>query len=117
VRQRILVSAAIGLATGAYCWLVLTRAHQGAADFTWAIRLARHVLNGTPPYQSPLEQYPMIAALVGFPFVWMRPEIAGAVFYGVSSALLALGLTRFGYHRLLVFLANLRWVCRWRLPT
>ncbi len=109
MRQRILVSAAIGLATGAYCWLVLMRAHQGAADFTWAIRLAQHVLSGSPPYQSPLEQYPMIAALVAFPFVWMRPEIAGAVFYGLSSALLALGLTRYGYHRLLVFLAFPYW--------
>src|SRR5436189_2150103 len=41
----------------------------------------------------------LTAALFGLPFVWLRPEVAAAVFYGISSPLLALGLTRQGYAR------------------
>ena len=109
VRTRLLISAGIGVATGAYCWLLLAHFHQGAADFGWAIRAARSVLAGQNPYDTPLEQYPLTAALFGLPFVWLRPEIAAAVFYGLSSGLLAFGLTRHGYHRLLVFLAYPYW--------
>ena len=39
----------------------------------------------------------------------MRPEVAGGAFYGLSSALMAFGLSRHGYHRLLVFLAYPYW--------
>lgn len=67
------------------------------------------MLAGQNPYDTPLEQYPLTAALFGLPFVWLRPEIAAAVFYGLSSGLLAFGLTRHGYHRLLVFLAYPYW--------
>jgi hypothetical protein len=109
VRLRILVSTVIGIASGMFCWFLLTHFHQGAADFSWAIRAARYLLAGKNPYDTPLEQYPMTAALFGLPFVWMRPEVAAGAFYGISSALLAFGLTRYGYHRLLVFLAYPYW--------
>src|SRR5436190_1926630 len=109
MRLRILISVVIGVASAVFCWAVLTRLHQGAADFTWAIRAAQHLLAGKNPYDTPLEQYPMTAALFGLPFVWMRPEAAAGAFYGISSALLAFGLTRYGYHRLLVFLAYPYW--------
>jgi len=92
-----------------FCWFLLTHFHQGAADFSWAIRAAKYLLAGKNPYDTPLEQYPMTAALFGLPFVWMRPEVAAGAFYGISSALLAFGLTRYGYHRLLVFLAYPYW--------
>lgn len=82
---------------------------QDAGDFRWAIRAARYLLARHNPYDTPLEQYPMTAALFGLPFVWMRPEVAAGVFWGISSALLAFGLTRHGYHRLLVFLAYPYW--------
>jgi hypothetical protein len=45
----------------------------------------------------------------GIPFAWMRPEVAGGAFYGISSALLAFGLSRHGYHRLQLFLAYPYW--------
>jgi hypothetical protein len=38
-----------------------------------------------------------------------RPEIAAGIFFGVSSALLAVGLTRQGYFRLRIFLAYPFW--------
>ena len=100
VRLRILVSTVIGIASGIFCWFLLTHFHQGAADFTWAIRAAKYLLAGKNPYDTPLEQYPMTAALFGLPFLWMRPEAAAGAFYGISSALLAFGLTRYGYYRL-----------------
>ena len=104
MRLRILVSAAIGVTSGMLCWFLLTRLHQGAADFGWALHNARALLAHRNPYDTRLEQYPMTAAIFALPFVWMRPEVAGASFYGLSSALLAFGLSRSGYHRLLVFL-------------
>src|SRR5947209_12223204 len=76
MRLRILISVVIGVASAVFCWAVLTRLHQGAADFTWAIRAAQHLLAGKNPYDTPLEQYPLTAALFGLPFVWLRPEVA-----------------------------------------
>ncbi len=109
VRLRIVASVAIGVASGSFCWFLLVHFHQGAADFTWAIRAAQRLLARQNPYDTPLEQYPLTAAFFALPFVWLRPEIAGGLFYGISSALLAFGLTRHGYHRLLVFLAYPYW--------
>jgi hypothetical protein len=100
----------IGVATGGFCFFLVRRLHQGAADFTWAIHLAQRLLGGQNPYDTPLEQYPLTAAFFALPFVRLRPEVAAAVFYGLSSGLLALGLTRGGYHRLLVFLTYPFWV-------
>ena len=57
----------------------------------------------------PLQLYPLTAAWFGLPFVHLRAEVAAGFFYGISSALLAFGLSREGYHRLLVFLAYPYW--------
>jgi hypothetical protein len=109
VRLRILVSSLVGVASGTFCWFLMSHFHQGAADLTWAIRAAHYLLEGKNPYDTPLQQYPLTAAFFGLPFIWMKPEVAGGAFYGISSALLAFGLTRHGYHRLLVFLAYPYW--------
>jgi hypothetical protein len=109
VRKRILTSAAIGFATAAYCWFLLVHAHQGSADFTWAMRAARYMLARQNPYNTPLEQYPFTGAIFAVPFLWLRPEVAAAAFYGCGAALLAFGVTRTGYYRLLVFLAYPFW--------
>jgi hypothetical protein len=109
LRLRIWISAVIGVASAAFCYFLLLHFHQGAADFGWTVRVARLLLAGKNPYDTTLEQYPLTAALFGLPFVWLRPEIASALFYGISSALLAFGLSRHGYHRLLVFLAYPYW--------
>src|SRR5262245_18355848 len=109
--MRLRVGTAIGIemTSGFFCWYVLYRFHQGAADFQWAIRAARYLLARENPYNTPLEQYPMTAALFGLPFVRMIPEVAAAAFFGISSALLAFGVTREGFWRLLVFLAYPYW--------
>lgn len=108
-RTRLLVSSVIGILAGVFCWYWLRHFRLGAADFTWAIRAASDLLARRNPYADPNQLYPLPAALFGLLFVHVQPEIAGGVFYGLSSALLAFGATRQGYYRLLMFLAYPYW--------
>jgi hypothetical protein len=109
MRARVSISLAIGAASGVMCWFVLAHFNQGAADFTWALRLASSLLARTNPYDTHLEQYPLTAAFFALPFVRMTPDRAAGLFFGISSGLLAFGLSRDGYHRLLAFLAYPYW--------
>ncbi len=109
MRFRIAVSAAIGLATGAFCWFLMKHFHQDAADFRWALHLAHQLRVGQNPYDTPLEQYPLTAAIFALPFMRLQPEIAAGLFWGISSFSLALGVTRHGYARLLIFFAYPYW--------
>ena len=109
VRLRIFISLAIGVSTGVFCWFLLRHFHQNAGDFNWALWAAQDLLLHRNPYDRVMQYYPLPAALVGLPFVALRPEIAGGAFYGMSSALMAFGLSRHGYDRLLVFLAYPYW--------
>jgi hypothetical protein len=109
IRGRIVVSVLLGAATGALCFHVMRSLHQEAGDFGWAIHLAQRRLAGQNPYDTPGEQYPFTAAVIALPFVRIPRELAAAIFYGLSTTLLALGLTRSGYQRLLVFLAYPYW--------
>ncbi len=109
MKLRIAVSAAIGLASGVFCWFLMKHFHQDAADFRWALHLAQRLLARQNPYDTPLEQYPLTAALFALPLVRLQPEIAAGLFYGISSALLAFGLTRHSYRGLMIFLAYPYW--------
>jgi hypothetical protein len=109
MRLRILVSTAIGLASGIFCWFLLAHFHQGAGDFRWAIEAAQYLLARRNPYTDSQQLYPLPAAVFGLPFLKIPPDVSGGMFYGISSALLAFGLTRHGYHRLLIFLAHPYW--------
>jgi hypothetical protein len=110
MRARLAISGIVGLLAGFCCFFLMQKFHQGAADFGWAIHLAHRFLARQNPYDTPYEQYPFIAGLFAVPFVHLTPEIAASLFSGFSSFLLALGLTREGYYRLLVFLAYPYWV-------
>jgi len=109
VGKRIIVAAAVGLASGTFCWFLMKHFHQDAADFRWAVHLAQQLLAGKNPYDTPWEQYPLTAALFALPFVRLQPETAAGLFYGISSAALALGLTRHSYRGLMIFLAYPYW--------
>jgi hypothetical protein len=109
MKLRIAVSAAIGLASGAFCWFLMKHFHQDAADFRWALHLAQRLLARQNPYDTPLEQYPLTAAIFALPLVRLQPEIAAGIFYGLSSALLAFGLTRHNYRGLMIFFAYPYW--------
>jgi hypothetical protein len=109
MRWRIAVSAAIGVASGAFCWFLMKHLHQDAADFRWSLRLAQRLLARQNPYDTPFEQYPLTSALFALPFVSLQPELAAGFFWGISSFLLAFGLTRHSYTRLLIFFAYPYW--------
>ena len=109
MRWRIAISGLIGLFTGSFCFYLMKHFHQDAADFRWALHIAHGLLGRRNPYDTPLEQYPVPAGLFALPFVPLRPELAAGIFWGLSSSLLAFGLTRHGYTRLLIFLAYPYW--------
>ncbi len=110
--RNIAVASAIAVSSGSLCWLFLHHFQLGAADFTWAHHAARAILArgnpfvGTPPGMIP---YPLTAAIVALPFAPFPPDIAGALFFGISSGLLALGLIRQDPKRLLIFFAYPYW--------
>lgn len=109
MRNRLLVAAMIGVSGGMLCWFWLRQAHIGAGDFNWSIWAAQDLLAHRNPYKRTMQLYPLPAALFGLPFSWMPLPVAGGIFYGLSSAFLAFGISRYGYHRLLVFLAYPYW--------
>ncbi len=109
MRLRLLVSAGIAVASGAFCWFLLAHFHQGAGDFNWALWLARDLLSHSDPYARPTQYYPLPAALFGLPLCWLPGAVAGGIFYGAGSGVMAFGLTRESYWRLLVFLAYPYW--------
>src|SRR6266545_7371283 len=69
MRLRILISVAIGIATGLLCWAVLARFQQSAGDFNWAIWAARDLLAHRNPYDREMQLYPLTVAIFGLPFV------------------------------------------------
>jgi hypothetical protein len=109
MRKRIVVATLLGLTTGFLCTFWLSRVQIGAGDFNWAIWAAQDLLAHRNPYARPMQLYPLTASIFGFPFVRIRPEFAGGIFYGISSALMAFALTRDNYRRLFIFLAYPYW--------
>ena len=110
IRGRLAISALVGAAAGSICFFFQHTLHLRGGDFVWAIHLAQKVIAHQNPYDTTFEQYPLTAGLFAFPFLGLSLEAAAAIFYGLSSALLAFGLSREGYHRLLVFLAYPYWI-------
>ena len=88
---------------------MLHHLEQGAGDFNWAVWMARDLLAHKNPYERATQLYPLPAGLFALPVAWLPRTLAGAIFYGASSTLMAFGLTRDGYRRLLVFLAYPFW--------
>lgn len=111
MRLRVCISALIGVLAGVLCWAILARNHQEAGDFRWAIRAAAALLHHQSPYTTPLQRYPLPAAFFALPFLRLPEPVAGGVFFGISSAILAFGLTRISYTLLLIFLAFPYWSC------
>jgi hypothetical protein len=112
MRHRLLLSTMIGCASGLLCFSILSHLHAGAYDFRWALYPARELMAGRNPYAHfppGAIGYPLTAVLLAAPFTKLSDPLAAGAFFGISSGLLALGLTRDGYHRLLIFLAYPYW--------
>lgn len=110
--RNLVVAAVFGVVSGALCWTFLHRFHLGGADFGWSHRAARALLSGENPYANTPAgtiPYPLPAALAALPFAPFSSEIAAALFFGISSGLLAFGLIRQAPERLLIFLAYPYW--------
>jgi hypothetical protein len=112
MRLRIFISVLLACASGYLCWFLLDHFHQGAGDFNWALGAARELLAKRDPYGHigpGAIPYPLTAVLLAVPFAWLPSTVAGGTFFGLSTGLLAFGLTREGYIRLLIFLAYPYW--------
>jgi hypothetical protein len=113
--RRVRISLLIGIVSGMFCWLESRGRTEvpgwavRAGDFGWAILAAQDLWNGRDPYDRPFGRevvpYPIPAALLALPVSWLRHDLAGALFFGLSSALLAGGLLRKGNGALAVFLS------------
>lgn len=112
--RRVAAAVAVGLAAGAFCGLALSRPGPGP-DFQVFWEHARTLVGGGNPYAHPAVVgpgrvapllYPLPAAMLVAPFAWLPMPLAGALFFGLSSALLAYGATRDGWHRLLLFVSG-----------
>jgi hypothetical protein len=114
-RRRLGVAIAIGAAiSGLYLVYVAMHPGAGAGDFEFPLRAARLLLAGRDPYRDMVPGvpgaagaflYPLPTALVATPFAGFPPAYAGAAFLGVSSGLLAYGLTATGWWRLLALMS------------
>jgi hypothetical protein len=109
MRWRIAVSTVIGLASGAFCWFLMKHFQQDAAEFRGSLPLAHRLLAQQNPYDTPFEPDPLTSAFFALSFVTRQPELAAGLFWGIGSSLLAFGLTRHGYTRLLIFFADPYW--------
>lgn len=86
-----------------------------AKDFSYPWRAARALLDGQNPYdviravgEYPFNApflYPLPAAVIAMPLAPLSAELAGAIFVGASSTLLAWGLVGKAPHQLWIFLS------------
>jgi hypothetical protein len=111
-RRRLAVAVAIGAASALFAgWCLSTARVPSDFEFFW--RAARAVLGGADPYAFrpntpdwPLPDpffYPLPAIFPALPLAALSLPVAGAVFMGLSGALLAFGISREGPHRLWLF--------------
>ncbi len=112
LRRRLMVSMAIGLLAGVLCTRYQIQWHRGGGDVYYATRLILDLLADRDPYaytDTP-SAYPLTAGLVTAPLALFSPEVGAGLFFGISSALLAFGLTRDQqWWRLLIFLVWPYW--------
>lgn len=112
--RRVLACLAIGTSAAFCSWFLQTYASKRpGGDFSWSMQAARDLLKGRDPYSYPVHAhfipYPLPAAFVGLPFSCFTPAIGAAIFYGISTALLAYSLATRSKNRLWVFLAMPFW--------
>ena len=114
VRRRLVIAAAIGAATCALAYAFLARPGF-SSDFFHVWAGARTLVDGGNPYTltptgphnpgaTPLF-YPLPALLLIAPLAFLSLPLAGGLFIGISSGLLAFILMRNGYHQLPLFMS------------
>lgn len=119
-RSSLLVSLLVALGATVLSYVGLVERGYLASDFQWPLRAGRILLSGENPYavivpvgKYPFSQYlyyPLPVAFAGMPFAPLDDYWAGAIFFGLSSGLLAYALCRHSPWRLLMFLSAPFWV-------
>jgi hypothetical protein len=118
IRQRLLAAAVIGIVSGAVCYGWVTQRHPPAGDFRWPQAGALFLAAGGNPYGAEFADtmykgwplyYPLPALFVAAPFALLPAPFGAALFFGLSSALLAYALTRDRWWPLLLFVAAPYW--------
>jgi hypothetical protein len=114
IRSRLVAAVAVGVVAGAFSGLLAAR--PGAVpDLVYLLTAARHFLEGTNPYEvmvgapgapQPYDEpfyYPFTTVLAAVPLAALAVPVACALFFGLSSGLLAFLITADGLWRLHVF--------------
>jgi len=112
--ERVVVAVLVGVCAGLAAFAVFALyPFMAAKDFTYPWRAARALADGLDPYVAikptghyPFETrfpYPLPTAIAALPFAWLVPTVAGALFYGISAALMAFALSRDGLWRFWAF--------------
>jgi len=116
-RHRLIIAIVIGLLSTLMSFVLLHWRGYGDGDFTWPLGGASALLHHIDPYTNPafgpgkpypygdLLFYPMPALIIALPFTVFPPYFAGALFFGIGSAVLGYAVTRDGYDRLPIFLS------------
>lgn len=112
-RRRVAAVVGIGAASGLLGYAFLARPESGG-DYFFVWSAARALFAGQNPYHviavgpenpgNDVFLYPLPALLIVAPVAWLPVAISGGLFLGISSALLALAVTRDGFHRLPLFM-------------
>jgi hypothetical protein len=117
-RRRIILALAIGMISALICWLRLARS-SWQQNFTWPWRRpasaagGKSVFGNQPSGEYPYQTYfyyPLPAALAALPFAGLPPYPAGALFFGLSSGLLAFAISKDGWRGMHIFLGAPYWV-------
>lgn len=110
------VAGALSLVLGAIRARADATLHPGG-DFRVPVAAARALVAGDNPYHVIRAEasaddpgaafyYPLPAAFVALPFLTLPLSVAGALFFGLSSGLLAFLITRHGFDRLPLFFST-----------
>ena len=110
--RRLLLAFAAGLVAGLFCFWLRTRPTSPPSDFLYPWTAARVLLAGGNPYAAipggrpePFSvpfYYPLTTVLATVPFAHLPVAAATALFFGLSTTLLAWHLTRRGPEALLL---------------
>ncbi len=113
-RLRLLTATLVGCVSALITYAFQTAFGRGAGDLTWAIRLLPDIFAGIDPYGYSIDltpmAYPLTAGIVAYPFAAFPPELAAAVFMGLSTGLMTFGLLRQGWWRLLILCSYPFWL-------
>jgi hypothetical protein len=111
-RTRLIVALLVGCACGLASWLNTRTPGFGMQDFEAWWLAARAVAQGSDPYVAVGRVfrsgflYPLPTALATMPLAWLPATIAGSIFAGLSSAILAFTVTRTAWWPLLMCLSG-----------